>query len=67
MEQSALSHDGHGVNARSMQDAIRKPLSVDFQVNGKIKYIGKNAVVVLNEFGKVITTYAKNHYGWRFI
>ena len=63
--QSALSHDGHGVNARAMQNAVRNPLEVANQSNGGIKHIGKNAVVVLNKAGKVITTYAKNHYGWR--
>ena len=65
--QSALTHDGHGVNARAMQNAVRKPLKVVNQTNGRIKHIGKNAVVVLNKAGKVITTYAKSHYGWRII
>ena len=63
--QSALSHDGHGVNARAMQNAVRNPLEVVNQSNGGIKYIGKNAIVVLNKAGKVITTYAKSHYAWR--
>ena len=65
--QSALTHDGHGVNARAMQNAVRNPLDVVKQTNGGIKYVGKNAVVVLNKAGKVITTYAKNHYGWRMM
>ena len=65
--QSALTHDGHGVNARAMQNAVRNPLKVVNQTNGGIKHIGKNAVVVLNKAGKVITTYAKSHYGWRMM
>ena len=65
--QSALTHDGHGVNARAMQNAVRNPLEVIEQSNGGIKHVGKNAVVVLNNVGKVITTYAKTHYGWRMM
>ena len=65
--QSALTHDGHGVNARAMQNAVRNPLDVVKQTNGGIKHVGKNAVVVLNKAGKVITTYAKSHYGWRMM
>ena len=64
-KESALFHDGHGVNASAMQNAVRHPSKVVQQSNGGIKYIGKNAVVVLNKAGKVITTYAKNHHGWR--
>ena len=65
--QSALSHDRHGVNASAMQNAVRNPLRIVSQKNGANKFIGKNAVVVLNKFGKVITTYATNHFGWRFL
>ena len=66
-KQSALKHDGHGVNAKAIQDAVRNPLKVVNQTNGGIKHVGKNAVVVLNKMGKVITTYAKNHHGWRYM
>ena len=66
-KQSALNHDRHGVNAKSMQNAVRKPLKIENQPNGTIKHIGKNAVVVLNKAGKVVTTYAKNHFGWRLM
>ena len=64
-KQSALYHDNHGVNAKAMQNAVRNPLKVVNQSNGATKYVGKNANVILNQAGKVITTYAKNHYGWR--
>ena len=63
---SALTHDGHGVSAKAMQNAVRHPLDVVNQANGGIKHVGKNAVVVLNESGKVITTYPLNKLGWRF-
>ena len=63
---SALTHDGHGVSAKAMQNAVRHSLKTVKQANGGIKHIGKNAVVVLNKSGKVITTYPLNHLGWRF-
>lgn len=63
--ESALTHDGHGVSARAMQNATRHPLKVVYQSNGGIKHFGKNAVVVLNKSGEVITTYPLNHLGWR--
>jgi hypothetical protein len=65
--ESALGHDGVGVSARAMQNATRKPLEVIAQSCGRLKYIGKNAVVVLNQAGKVITTFAKNSRGTRYL
>ena len=62
-----LAREGHGVNARAMQETVRKPLEIVTQSNGGIKFIGKNAVVVLNEVGKVITTWAKNSSAWRYL
>jgi hypothetical protein len=35
------------------------------QSGGRLKYVWKNAVVVLNQAGKVITTIAKNSQGTR--
>jgi hypothetical protein len=46
-------------------DAVEKPLQVIPQSDG-IRYVGKNAVVVLNNSGKVVTTYATSSAGWRF-
>ena len=62
----ALTREGHGVSASAMQSATRSPLQVINQVsNSTIKYVGKNAVVVLNNAGKVVTTRATSSAGWR--
>jgi hypothetical protein len=64
--ESVMRHSGHGVSGIAMRDAVRNPLRILFQENGAIRYVGQNAVVVLNEIGYVITTWATNHAGWRF-
>ncbi len=64
---SALGHDGVGVSAKAMQNATRHFLKIVTQSGGKLKYIGKNAVVVLNKVGKVITTYANNSKGTKYL
>ena len=49
-----------------MNDAVRNPIKPPQpQPGGKYKYIGKNATVVLNSAGKVVTTWARNSGGWR--
>ncbi|KKQ34181.1 MAG: hypothetical protein US52_C0069G0003 [candidate division WS6 bacterium GW2011_GWA2_37_6] len=48
-----------------MQDAINNPLKIIHQENGKVKYVGKNATVVLNKENKVITTWATSKEGWK--
>jgi hypothetical protein len=63
--EQAMSNDGVGVSVRAMLDAVRSPTGAINQAKGAVKYIGKDAVVVLNEAGKVITTWATSHAGWR--
>jgi uncharacterized protein YukE len=62
----AQSRDGHGVGDEAMADAVQNPIQpVEPQPGGRYKYVGKDAVVVLNQNGKVITTWATNSAGWR--
>ena len=62
----AIGRDGgRGVKASAILDAVRNPTKTVFQDGGKVKYIGKQAVVVLNSEGRVITTYAKSSKYWR--
>jgi hypothetical protein len=68
--QSVDDHDGHGVNDEALQDAVRHPLSPpSYQINeqgkGSYLYQGKDATVVLNKDGEVITAWPNNHHGWR--
>ena len=62
----AISNDGHGVAEAAMIDTVKNPIFTEAQEGGKILYQGKNALVVLSQGGKVVTTWAMNHLGWRF-
>jgi hypothetical protein len=66
-DQQALGRDGgRGVSDEAMNDAVQNPIKPPQpQPGGKYKYIGKNATVVLNSAGKVVTTWARNSGGWR--
>ena len=64
---NALSKNNHGVNEKAMLDAVKNPTKIFPQeFRTKFKFVGKNAVVVLNKVGKVVTTWARNKSGWRF-
>jgi hypothetical protein len=68
--QSVDDHDGHGVNDSALQDAVQHPLSPpSYQINeqgkGAYVYQGKDATVVLNKDGQVITAWPNNRNGWR--
>lgn len=64
--QQAQGRDGHGVSDVAMNDAVANPVEPPvFQDNGTYMYTGKDAVVILNEEGKVVTTWARNQNGWR--
>ena|GEM_PF-1713006 len=62
---SAISHDGVGVSPQAILDTTRNPLQVIQQSNGTTKYVGDQAVVVLNEVGEVVTTWATSSQAWR--
>ncbi|MEP5701053.1 MAG: hypothetical protein ABJN43_20675, partial [Sneathiella sp.] len=57
----AIGRDGgKGVKAQEMLNAVRDPKKVVEQANGTVKYQGKKATVILNNDGKVVTTYGKS-------
>ncbi len=65
-EEQAQSRDGHGVSDSAIDDAVRNPTTTpEAQANGTYKFIGKDAIVILNGAGQVVTTWATNHNGWR--
>ncbi|MGE8273684.1 hypothetical protein, partial [Stenotrophomonas sp.] len=45
--------------------AVRNPLSITGQSGGRFMMTGKDAVVIVNHQGKVITTWATNAAGVR--
>jgi RHS repeat-associated protein len=58
---SAISHDGVGVSVRAILNTLQNPVKVIAQSEGRLKVVGKEAVVVLNRAGKVITAWARNN------
>jgi hypothetical protein len=67
---SVDNRDGHGVNDDALQDAVEHPLSppsyqIDQQGRGAYLYQGRDATVVLNQDGQVVTAWPNNHRGWR--
>ncbi len=65
LQQATGRDGGKGVKLSAMRDTIKNPKNVVQQSNGAFKYISDKAVVVLNEAGKVITTYSKSSKYWR--
>lgn len=62
---SAISHDGFGVNQVSILNTLKNPTNITLQINGAYKFVGPKAIVVLNEAGKIVTTYPKTREAWR--
>ena len=58
----AISREGHGVATKAIVDAVNNPVKTVAGMGGATKYVGKDATVVLNEAGQVITTYGKPRY-----
>ena len=61
----AISRDEVGVATEAILNAVKNPEKVVPQAQGKLKYVGENATVILNNVGKVVTTWARNSLGWR--
>lgn len=64
----AISRDGVGVAVRAIRDAFNRPLSIAGRAGERgasFTFTGKDAVVVVNGEGKVITTWATNSAGVR--
>lgn len=56
----AVSRDGgQGVHPSAILDAVKNPQKTIEQSNGTTKYVGSNATVVLNQQGKVVTTWGQ--------
>lgn len=60
LNQSIGRDGGRGVNAAAKLDAVKNPIKVVAQAGDKTKYVGKNAQVVLNSGGKVVSTFGKS-------
>jgi RHS repeat-associated protein len=59
----AIGREGVGVSTRAILDAVRSPINVVTKITARgqeTSFVGRNAVVVLNKSGQVITTFARN-------
>ena len=63
----ALGRDGGiGVSNNAIMGAVNNPVKPPIpQSGGRVKYVGQDATVVLNQSGQVITTWARNSAGVR--
>lgn len=65
--EQAMARDGHGVSDQAMQDALDNPELVFTDMKRRTtQWWGRNAIVVLNETGGIVTTWARNQRGWRW-
>ncbi|WP_143532198.1 RICIN domain-containing protein [Saccharothrix sp. ALI-22-I] len=60
LNQSIGRNDGRGVNLRAMRDAVRNPKKVVQQEGGTVRYVGRNAQVVLNRDRQIVTAFGKS-------
>ena len=60
LNQSISRNGGKGVNVKAKLDAVKNPTKISNQSGGRTKYTGKKATVILNEEGKVITTFGSS-------
>ena len=63
-----ISRNGHGVADKALLETMKAPSKIVKQgiFRSTYKYVGKNAVVILNKTGKVVTAWAKSRLGRRF-
>jgi RHS repeat-associated protein len=61
----AISRDGVGVANHAILDAVKNPKQVVQQSGGRTMYVGRDATVITNAQGKVISTWANGSAGTR--
>ena len=61
-----MNKDGAGVSPAAVRDAVRNPTLVEYQQkNDTYIYVGRDATVVLDTSGRLVTAYATSRAGWR--
>src|SRR5271154_789145 len=63
LEQAIERDAGRGVSPSAILDAVRSPLSETVQDDGATRYVGQNAVVIVSEDGRVVTTWPTTSAG----
>jgi hypothetical protein len=62
-----ISRDGVGVSTRAILDAFQNPTKIFGQAGGRFGFVGRDAVVVVNSEGQVVTTWATGSAGVRIV
>ena len=63
-QQLRRRNNGIGVRLPAARDAVLNPIKIQKQMYGlRFKYVGKNATVVLNKLGHIVTTWATTRAG----
>ncbi|MCT4613475.1 MAG: RHS repeat-associated core domain-containing protein [Marinifilaceae bacterium] len=60
LNQAISRNGGRGVKVAAIKDAVLNPKKIIQQSEGRVKYVGKKATVILNSEGEIITTYGKS-------
>ncbi len=61
----AIGREGKGVHPKAILDAVKNPTTVKLFENGVTRFNGQDATVILNDTGKVITTFPSSGNGVR--
>ena len=61
----AISREGVGVSPNAIKDALTNPVSARSKPNGTTQYVGKDATVVVNHTGNIVSTWARSRLGTR--
>lgn len=66
---SAINHNGVGVKPYAILDAVRNPIKpvIFDDVRKTFRYVGKGAVVILNQQRQIVTTWARSSLFWRIM
>lgn len=67
--EQVLTRDGHGVSDDALRRAVEQPTQppkfTPDKYGGTYRYVGDDAIVVLNKDGQVVTAWATGRGGWR--
>lgn len=63
------NNNGVGVKPNAILDAVRNPIKpvIFDDVRKTFRYVGKGAVVILNQQRQIVTTWARSSLFWRIM
>ena len=64
---SAISHNGVGIRPAAILRTVRNPIRIIQQSGGRTVFTSQAGTVVLNQAGRIITTWARTSQAWRVV